>query len=175
MLSRAGLLPTLWTVAPPSSSVHGNSPGQSTRAGCHVLLQGIFPTQGWNPGLPHRRHILYPLSHQGSPLEPYFKPKSPPCPVIVNHSIPSAKSLYHRRPRLPISRAWNRTEASPAASPHHQHTHRLPPAACAHPGRPRLRRPQPLPSLDHQTHDQLLFLFFLPYELGAKACARGSR
>ena len=31
------------------------------------LLQGIFPTQGWNPGLPHCRWILYQLSHQGSP------------------------------------------------------------------------------------------------------------
>ena len=30
------------------------------------LLQGIFPTQGSNPGLPHCRRILYHLSHQGS-------------------------------------------------------------------------------------------------------------
>ena len=30
------------------------------------LLQGIFPTQGSNLGLLHRRQILYPLSHQGS-------------------------------------------------------------------------------------------------------------
>ena len=27
--------------------------------GCHALLQGIFPTQGFNPGLPHCREILY--------------------------------------------------------------------------------------------------------------------
>ncbi|CAM9892497.1 unnamed protein product, partial [Rangifer tarandus platyrhynchus] len=31
------------------------------------LLQGIFPTQGSNPGLPHCRQIFYRLSHQGSP------------------------------------------------------------------------------------------------------------
>ena len=31
------------------------------------LLQGIFPTQGWNPGLPHCGQILYQLSHKGSP------------------------------------------------------------------------------------------------------------
>ena len=31
------------------------------------LLQGIFPTQGLNPGLLHCRRILYQLSHQGSP------------------------------------------------------------------------------------------------------------
>jgi len=30
------------------------------------LLQGIFPTQGLNPGLPHCRQILYQLSHKGS-------------------------------------------------------------------------------------------------------------
>ena len=35
--------------------------------GCHFLLQGIFPTQGPNPGLPHCRWILYHLSHQGIP------------------------------------------------------------------------------------------------------------
>ena len=32
-----------------------------------ALLQGIFPTQGLNPGLPPCRRILYQLSHQGSP------------------------------------------------------------------------------------------------------------
>ena len=31
------------------------------------LLQGIFPNQGSNPGLPHCRWFLYQLSHQGSP------------------------------------------------------------------------------------------------------------
>ena len=44
-----------------------NSPGQDTRVGSRSLLQGIFPTQGSNPGLPHCRRILYQLSHQGSP------------------------------------------------------------------------------------------------------------
>ena len=36
----------------PGSSVHGESPGKNTGVGCHSLLQGIFPTQGSNPGLP---------------------------------------------------------------------------------------------------------------------------
>ena len=35
--------------------------------GCHALLQGIFQTQGLNPGLPHCRWILYHLGHQGNP------------------------------------------------------------------------------------------------------------
>ena len=50
----------------PGSSVHGDSPGKNTGVGCHALLQGIFPTQGLNPGLLHWRQILYCLSHQGS-------------------------------------------------------------------------------------------------------------
>ena len=54
-------------VTPLGSSVHGDSPGKNTGVGCHALLQGIFPTQGSNPGLPYYRQILYRLSHQGSP------------------------------------------------------------------------------------------------------------
>ena len=44
-----------------------NSPDQNTGVGCHFHLQGNFPNQGLNPGLPHFRMILYQLSHQGSP------------------------------------------------------------------------------------------------------------
>ena len=51
----------------PGSSVHGISQGKNTEMGCHTLFQGIFPTQGLNPGLPHCRQILYHLSHQASP------------------------------------------------------------------------------------------------------------
>ena len=50
----------------PGSSVHGDSPGKNTGMGSYALLQGIFTTQGSNPGLPHCRQILYWLSHQGS-------------------------------------------------------------------------------------------------------------
>ena len=44
-----------------------NSSGQNTGVGSLSLLQGIFPTQGLNPGLLHYRQILYQLSHKGSP------------------------------------------------------------------------------------------------------------
>ena len=44
-----------------------NSLGQNTGVGSLSLLQGIFSTQGSNPGLPHCRRILYQLSHKGSP------------------------------------------------------------------------------------------------------------
>ena len=59
-LQRHGLQPTrlLWS---------WDSPGKNTGEACHALLQGIFPTQGLNPGLLHYKWILYRLSHQGSP------------------------------------------------------------------------------------------------------------
>ena len=41
-----------------------NSLGQNTGVGSFSLLQGIFPTQGLNPGLLHYRQILYQLSHR---------------------------------------------------------------------------------------------------------------
>ena len=44
-----------------------SSPGQNTGVGSPSLLQGIFPIQGLNWGLPHCRWILYQLSQQGSP------------------------------------------------------------------------------------------------------------
>ena len=36
--------------------------------GCYAFLQGIFPTQGLNPGFRHCRRILYCLNHQGKPI-----------------------------------------------------------------------------------------------------------
>ena len=44
-----------------------NSLGQNIGVGSLSLLQGIFPSQGLNPGLPHCRRVLYQLSHMGSP------------------------------------------------------------------------------------------------------------
>ena len=47
------------------------SSGQNTGVGSRPLLQGISPTQGFNPGLLHCRRILYHLSHQRSPQLKY--------------------------------------------------------------------------------------------------------
>ena len=49
--------------SPPGSSVDGDSPGKNTGVGFHALLQGILPTQGSKPGLPHCKQTLYQLSH----------------------------------------------------------------------------------------------------------------
>ena len=68
-----------------------NSLGQNTGGSSLSLLQGIFPTQGSNPGLPHCRWIPYQLSHKRSSRilkwvaypspedlpDPGFKPGSP--------------------------------------------------------------------------------------------------
>ena len=71
----AKLCPTLcdpMDSSPPGSSLHGDSPGKNTGVSCHALLQGIFPTQGWNPGLRCYGRILYQMNHQGSPRESVF-------------------------------------------------------------------------------------------------------
>ena len=60
-LSHVQVFMTPWTIQ------SMDSPGQNTGVGNLSLLQGIFPTQGSNPGLLHYRWILHQLSHQGSP------------------------------------------------------------------------------------------------------------
>ena len=61
-----------WTVAP-RLLCPWDSPGRNTGVGCHFLLQGIFPTQRWNP------HVLCILHWQAGslPLAPPGKPGSP--------------------------------------------------------------------------------------------------
>ena len=55
--------------SPPGSSVHGDSPGKSTRVDCHALLQGNLP----NPGIKSRSPALQVDS---LPSEPPGKPKN---------------------------------------------------------------------------------------------------
>ena len=57
---------TPWTVAYQAPSPW-DFPGKSAGLDWHFLLQGIFPTQKSNPGLPHCRQTLYRLSQQGFP------------------------------------------------------------------------------------------------------------
>ena len=55
------------TLCDPMDYSPWNSPGQHTGVGSIFLLQGMLPTQGLNPGLPHCRQILYQLEPQGQP------------------------------------------------------------------------------------------------------------
>ena len=52
---------SLWPHGPYSP---WNSPGQNTGVGSLSLLQGFFPTQRSNPGLPRCGRILYQLNHK---------------------------------------------------------------------------------------------------------------
>ena len=79
-----------------------NPAGQNTGVGSLSLLQGIFPSQGSNPGLPHGRQTLYQLSHKGSPMKtetlptaghekvafPFVIANSPACAPAHSASAP---------------------------------------------------------------------------------------
>ena len=65
---------------------------------CHDLLQGIFPTQGSNPGLPHCMWILYLVSHQGG--AGLLVLKNIGCFIFVQYKVqindnPSIRSCTH--------------------------------------------------------------------------------
>ena len=77
-----------------------NSPGQNTGVGSLSLLQGIFPTQGSNPGLLHCRRILYQLSHKGSSalnansLQSWWKPAAWQPPEGAEMGQDSCRALF---------------------------------------------------------------------------------
>ena len=73
-------------------------PGKSTGVGCHLLLQGFFPTQGWNPCLLHFKAYSLRLSHLGNMCYPSWERKG--------DSGDSSETLAHREGfRRP--RAWS--------------------------------------------------------------------
>ena len=77
--------------------------GKNTGVGCHALLQGIFPTQGLNPGLLHCRQILYSLSHQGSPLK-CIKTSNH---YVVNKNYHSAEGqVYFKSKQTKAKKPW---------------------------------------------------------------------
>ena len=73
--------------SPPDSSVHGDSSGKNTRVGGHAILQGIFPTQELNPGLPHYRWFLYSLSCQGVEVTSFLSNKLNFFSIFLNMFI----------------------------------------------------------------------------------------
>ena len=70
-------------------------PLDCTGVGSLSLLQGVFPTQGSNPGLPHCRQILYQLGHNGSPNEVKCKLRPTRCNPMdyAIHGILQARIL----------------------------------------------------------------------------------
>ena len=102
--------PTLWPyeLQPTRLFCPWDSPGKNTGVGSLSLLQGIFPTQGSNPGLLHCRRILYHLCHQESPriLErvAYPSPGNLPDPGIeLGAPVLQADSLPAELPGKPSS------------------------------------------------------------------------
>ena len=111
------------------SSVHGSSPGKNTGVGCHTLLQGIFPTQGSNPGFPYCRQILYQLSYQGNPFiySVQFSSVTQSCPTLcdpMNHSTPGLPVHHH----LPEFTQTHVHRVSDAIQPSHPLSSPSPPA-----------------------------------------------
>ena len=97
-----------------------NSPGQNSGDGNLSLLQGIFPTQGLNPGLLHCRWILYQLSHNGSPRilewgaypfsrdlpDPGIEPGSPHCRWIL-YQLSYQRSNKFKGPNKTVDKGWS--------------------------------------------------------------------
>jgi hypothetical protein len=71
--------------------------GKNTGVGSLSLLQGVFPTQGSNPGLPHCRQVLYDPSHQGNPrmLEWVAYPFSRDMMTVILSNLPASKLIFH--------------------------------------------------------------------------------
>ena len=59
---------TLWRVAH-EDLLSIRFPRQEYWRGCHLLLQGIFPTQGWSLHLLHCRQLLHPRASRGDVME----------------------------------------------------------------------------------------------------------
>ena len=85
-----------------------NSPGQNTWVGSLSLLQGIFPTQGLNPGLLHCRWILYQLSHKGSPTVTYDSWLDPHRWFGVKKSFSFLFFLFFPKAYYIIFTLWNK-------------------------------------------------------------------
>ena len=97
-----------------------NSPGQNTGVGSRSLLQGIFPTQGSNPGLPHCRWIL----DDKRPKSEWCPNSRNPCPFSkIEHSSHSlayeiSKTIKTNRSHTSVAYICRQSHAlSPMLSP----------------------------------------------------------
>ena len=68
-----------------------------------LLLQGIFPTQGSNPDLPHCRQILYQLSYQGRPIWAELSGKDLPLSLAASARL----DVRWFAPRMAPSHGWS--------------------------------------------------------------------
>ena len=84
--------------SPPGTSVHRDSPGQSTGVGCHIPPPGNLPNAGIEPRSPAlQEDFFYCLSHRESPGN-LLKPDSSESMMTLSHFCAS----YEKRHRLPL-------------------------------------------------------------------------
>ena len=115
VLNYVQLFVTLWTVARQAPlSMHGFFQARIIGVGCHFLLQGIFPTQGWNLCLLHWLVGSLPLHHLRSPqlnrvnTKKLKKKKKPPT-VVPNLWLSLRASLVSSLKFVTIreKRSWD--------------------------------------------------------------------
>ena len=82
-----------------------NSPGKNTGVGSHSLLQGNFPTQGSNLGLPPCRWILYQLSYYSSKDYTFWR-KVKHFPLIWNQGDHQILLISLLNKLYPITCLW---------------------------------------------------------------------
>ena len=78
---------------PPASSIQWGF-SKARILGWVAMLQGIFPTQGWNPGLPHCRWTLYHLRYRGSPESSLSQVETFEFLAVVTHSAVSILGFW---------------------------------------------------------------------------------
>ena len=124
---------TPWPIAHQAPLSMGFS-RQQYWSGCRVLLQGIIPIQGLNPGLPHCRQFLYRLSQQGILKVKVFVAQS--CLTLCKStdcSSPGSSGILHagdlgsipRSGRTPGEGNGNPLQYSCLENPMTEETHRL--------------------------------------------------
>ena len=120
--------------SPPGSSFYEDSPGKNTEVCCHAPLQGIFPTQGSNPGLLHCRGILYWPESPGKPNDCIqFSSVTQSCPTFrdpmncrtpgfpVHHQLPEFTQTHVHPVSDVIQPSHPRSSPSPPAPNSSQH------------------------------------------------------
>ena len=92
MLSRFSCVVTQWTVAHQAPLSMG-FPGKNTGIGCHFLLQGICPTQEWNPRflsrLLHCKQALYCWDTKEALIQHKYKVKVVMLPLLLSSWLPT--------------------------------------------------------------------------------------
>ena len=76
--------------------------GKNTGVGCHLLLQGIFLTQGSNTGLLHCRQILHSLSH-------HRKTDLKPVPLSTIHMTFGKCSIHFIPPSIQLFTCYHKS------------------------------------------------------------------